>query len=283
MKKYLNYFYNIKVETLHKFDLKYIFSFRGSRYILEEVFCSENELEEINRMVIKLLENNIPIHVFMLNRFSNFITYINNKKYVLMKVITQKNKINFEEIIDFNCVLHVGNCKWKGLWINKIDYYDIRNLERKQNNILLKAFYNYNVAMAEMGVCLLKEKNIYELYICHRRINDNPLDFYNPFNLVVDQKSREYAEYIKYIFFDNMNKEEVVEMTEHILVLLTNYEKSNVFIRLLYNTYFFDKYEVYLEKDMEYENIEMTIKKTKEYENFLLYIYDKYISNMSLY
>lgn len=283
MKKYLNYFYNIKVETIHKYELKYMFDFEGARYIFEEVSYSENELEEINKMAIKLLENNIPVHMFMLNKFANFITYIDNKKYILMRVITEKNKIGMDEINAFNCAVHVGTCKWKKLWIEKIDYYDLMELEIKQKNILLKAAYNYNRAITETGICLLNEKNVHTLYICHKRINNNPLDFYHPFNLIIDQKNREYAEYIKYLFFTSSNYKDIVKIIESIFSSFSNYEKSNVFIRLLHNTYFFDEYAKYLDNVLENKKIDNIIKKTKEYEDFLLYIYNNYIFEILLH
>ena len=131
------------------------------------------------------------------------------------------------------------------------------------------------MSLSEIGISLLNTIDTdMPLYITHKRFNLNGIDFYNPFNITIDLVSREISEYIKYIFYNDKNyKYKITDYLGNILKSLTNNEKIYLFIRMFYNTIFFDKYESIIENNLSDNEIIEITKKTKEYQNLLLFMY----------
>ena len=68
-------------------------------------------------------------------------------------------------------------------------------------------------------------------------------------------------------------KYKITDYLGNILKSLTNNEKIYLFIRMFYNTIFFDKYESIIENNLSDNEIIEITKKTKEYQNLLLFMY----------
>ena len=106
----------------------------------------------------------------------------------------------------------------------------------------------------------------------HKRIETID-DLFNPLNIIIDNKTRDIAEYIKVNFFtDNIDIDEV-----------TNFIKSNLFLsdeiilllsRLLYPSYYFDMYEKFYRGNNGEKDLEKIIKKNAEFEAFLKSVYN---------
>ena len=107
------------------------------------------------------------------------------------------------------------------------------------------------------------------LSICHNRIKRNTtlFDLYNPFNFIIDSNVRDIVEYVKDCF-----------MYDDPFPLIEKYIKRNnlsdnelklLFIRMLYPSFYFDKYEEIIENNESEEQIDKIIKRTNEYEELL--------------
>ena len=119
-------------------------------------------------------------------------------------------------------------------------------------------------------------------------------DLYNPFNLVIDYKVRDVAEYIKSVFFygENSCVEGVVNSENMIVdkcniilerifkkyITIIHYIKKYIFdnealkllfARLLFPSYYFDLYENVIDNSLNENVISCIIKKSSAYEEFL--------------
>ena len=109
-------------------------------------------------------------------------------------------------------------------------------------------------------------------------------DLYNPFNLVIDYKVRDVAEYIKSVFFYGENScVEGVVNSENMIVdkcniilerifkkyIFDNEALKLLFARLLFPSYYFDLYENVIDNSLNENVISCIIKKSSAYEEFL--------------
>lgn len=273
MKKVIKEDYGMDVDKIIKTNSNYIFTYNKEKYLFYKCFNNFN-MEEIIKITSYLYSKNIPMHIFIKNKNNDFITSKDNSTYILMKVIC-KEKVTYDDIINFNFIYSNGKCKWKELWSYKNDFYMKQFSEYQNKYKELKYGFNYYLSLSEIGISLLNTIDTdMPLYITHKRFNLNGIDFYNPFNITIDLVSREISEYIKYIFYNDKNyKYKITDYLGNILKDLTNNEKIYLFIRMFYNTIFFDKYESIIENNLSDNEIIEITKKTKEYQNLLLFMY----------
>lgn len=237
------------------------------------------EILEVN----KLIKDKNEYNQIILNNFNKLISTIGNKKYILIKEIKQKDiecMIRNKHIVIGKNILDHSN--WELLWSKKIDNieYQLRHVENKYK-ILAKSI-NYYIGMAENAIEYIKniEKNnfIYvNKYISHIRIKSKNTN--NPQNIIVDYISRDIAEYLKFLFFSNQY---CTEKTEQTLKMnnLTIIELELIFGRMLFPTFYFDKYDKILNEKIEEKEIETIINQSDEYEEYLKDIY--YIINTKM-
>ena len=114
--------------------------------------------------------------------------------------------------------------------------------------------------------------------VCHKRIgvNSTLFDLYNPLNLIIDYKVRDFSEYIKSAFFNNINVDKIIN------ILFNNYyfDKLNLSLivsRLLFPSYFYDLFEKIISGYKESIIFEIT-KKSSNYEDFI----DSFIKKCNL-
>lgn len=255
----IKYYYNISVSNLIQKESDYYFE----NYILKSYY-KNIDIELYNH----LIANGYYLHKIIYNKDNEYITYISNKPFVLLQ-------INDNKIIDLNYIKNYNiffnnknNPNWNILWENKIDYYE-KNIENIKDNKIYNSF-NYFVGIAEIANSLyknLKPNNNYCL--CHIRFYSN-IDFFDPFNLVIDYKMRDIAEFIKKELYQK-SKYYYKEIDE--IVNYNNYDNVMLFfIRMLYPSIYFDQYDNYIRK----ENIDYSFyDKKNDYEKYLKYIYCK--------
>jgi len=121
-------------------------------------------------------------------------------------------------------------------------------------------YYNYN----------LNKSSNKELYISHKRLSYE--DFYNPTNIIIDIKERDYAEYLKLIFF---NKEYLTLDIKEILnkFKLTKESSIKIISRLLYPSYYFDIYEKLIVNESYLKELKNIVNRIDEYEKYIKKIY----------
>lgn len=258
MRTAIKYYYNLDVDKIEYENNIYYFH----NYILKPIYTNINY--DIYNFFIM---NNIPIYKIIMNKDNNYITYINNCNYILLL-----KDFDFDITIDIinNYSINIDNKnikKWNELWSHKIDYYE-NNIIRVNNKYVLEIF-PYYLCLSETALRLFNEsKNDYTISICHKRI-DNLSSFFSPDNYIIDYKSRDYSEYIKYLFFVKEND------IEYIMNIIYRFDLKDgdlylFFVRLLFPTYFFDCVE-------NNNDIKIYSSKINLFEKLLKNIYE-YIS-----
>jgi hypothetical protein len=274
MKNIIKYFYNLKIETYKKNESKFIFVLDGMTYEFVEYYGNVDLL--IN--IYNVLRSNLKkCYEIIKNKNNQIITLYENKPYILMKkncYIFGKNII--DNIIDYNnFIFFDGELKWKNLWTSKLDYY----IEKINENDIYEFKYSfcYYSALCETAINLINhvDKENIKFGIAHIRI-ENSEDIINPLNIIIDNRVRDLAEYIKQRFF----KEEKNDY--NILNILKTNEFSNeevilFFYRLLYPSYFFDEFELYLKDGIYTDKLKKILKKNTSYEEFLIQTYNEII------
>ena len=247
MKNFITYFYGIIPNKIRSTNSGYYIYSEGYEYKLKECLRTVEELYEL----YDLTSNIQCFHKIVINKYNNFLSEIGNKKYILMMIINNEDrKINigdlekmFEKRIENNYYYIVKN-QWRLMWISKIDYIESNYLEYESK---YNKYIDYNIGIAEMAIQLLQETCNEQLYICHNKINAETkvIDFYDPTNIVIDVKSRDFCEYYRNILDDGGGLDKVE------LSALNDNEKKLFFIRFLFNKNFFDL----LEKKDEEKNL----------------------------
>lgn len=253
----IKYYYNLDAKNINQVNDDYYFN----NYILK-LYYKEIDIELYNY----LINNNYYVHQIIYNRNNEFITNINNKPYILLKIISS-DKISMELLSKYN--IHLNNKKipnWDILWTTKIDY-----IEKNADNIKddkIKKTLNYYIGMTENAIILYKSIPLNnDYYLCHLRLDDD-YSFYDPLNMIIDYKMRDYAEFIKKDFYLN-NIYHYDEINK--IVMNNNYNDTMLFfVRMMYPTYFFDAYDNYMKGNTINYNF---YDKIVAYEKYLKHIY----------
>lgn len=284
MESLLSYYYGIVVNNIKKKDEYYIIEASDGKYLFAELFGS---IENVEKIIDLLNKTNIKYHLLALTKDNKlFITY-DEKNYCLLKIRCDLNhKVS---LLTFSKTKTTGACNWNDIWSKRIDYYE-EQIEEVIKDKSIKYAIQYYIGLTEIaiyGFNSLKEKfsNDNLVYtISHKKITSpcNPLDYYNPLNMIIDLEIRDLAEYLKASFFNET-------LTDYeLLTLIDNTKFTDVmanflFIRLLYPSYFFYLYDEYVETKKIDDKIFLCIKKSKEYESLLSKIYSRLSLNNKLY
>lgn len=262
MRNAIKYYYNIDVDELKSDNQVYFFD----NYILKELNNNIN-VDLYNFF----LSNNLYLHKIVNNVNNEYITKIDNKDYILMK-IENNSKIDINNINKFLIDINPDKKKdWSELWEKKVDYYE-KNIINTKNKDILEVF-PYYIGLSEIAIRIYKDNDLDTSYsICHNRLK-NYYDFYSPDNIITDYKVRDIAEYIKMKFF--LDK---IELKKLFLFIDNMNLKSGDYVllysRLLFPTYFYDCIE-------NNENIGIYTARINQYERFLNEIYF-YLSSKTL-
>ncbi|MBQ7141436.1 MAG: hypothetical protein IJO32_08055 [Bacilli bacterium] len=291
MKNVLMYYYNLQPKNIHQKKDIYYFKIKNENYYMLPVYRSNNELCSIYEINRELINKKLLIHQIILNKQNNILIQFNGLNYILLKSYLKKDRkiylkdINFLEsntnVIKTDTVLNKSN--WASLWENKNDYLEYQISQLGINHPVVVDFFAYYIGLAENAILYAKNTSIDvkpdfldNLVICHRRINNYStlFDLFNPLEFVIDHKTRDIAEYIKFKFFyDKANLWDEIHMyfSNNNLSL---YGARMFYARLLYPTYFFDIYDNILEGMGSEKDLVHIVEKQEEYEEFLVDIYN---------
>ena len=273
MKNVINYYYNIVINEYKKRENSFLFCIDKNNFEFTQYYGDINKL--INLYSI-LRSYRKEVDEIIINRDNQFITYYEKIPYVLLKKTTNKRKnINLYEINNYDSNVYINEeINWKTLWKAKLDYCVIQLNETKINNNLLKESFHYYSALSEISISLLNYVNYKNINfsIAHRRLEKDE-DLFNPLNIIIDNKVRDIAEYIKINFFTD--KFDLDEFINYIKTSTFSSDEIILFLaRLMYPSYYFDIYErVYMGKESQKDLIRI-IKKNAEYEAFLKKTYN---------
>ena len=281
MNNFIEYFYNIKVDKV-EFKKNYYF-FNYNNYVYKLYVVNENINIDFFVNLSKRLSSNTLISQLIINRNNNYISYYDNKVFLLIKIFVNLNKkIFLNEIIDFDNMLYTTNIdiNWGTLWSKKIDYLEYLINENGKKYPLLVDSFNYFVGMAENAISYYNSITIpknYQFNLSHKYINcnDSVEVIYNPLNIIFDYKARDIAEYIKNSFFNN-NTNIFNELNE---LINKNYlsliDIKLIISRILYPSFYFNLYENIL---IDNESEKILLKIINKLDN-----YEMYLSNVIKY
>lgn len=150
---------------------------------------------------------------------------------------------------------------WYNLWIKKSDYIINCYENIKGKNSIIDESINYYMVMLDMGICYLKEySNYYDyVYIQHGIILDN-----NKY-IKEDIKERDFAEYLKYLFYNNYDIEKVYNLIKN----GNDFNYNLVVARLLYPSYYLFYLEEFVINNNDYDKLLYIINRTNEYEVYV--------------
>ena len=281
MKNFLSYFYNISIQDIIKTKNKYKFIYNDNQYVLEHIYLTEEVIMDIYNLNIELINNGIKCNRIILNNQNSPVTIYDNKNWVLMETVNNfEERINFEDIFTFPIKTSYDNFfknnDWKTLWGAKNDYLEYQINQLGLDYPLLRESFSYFNGLSENAIQLLNNVTNDDLYIVHKRVTYHMTyyDLYNPFNMVLDTKIRDMAEYFKDAF---LFKKDILKELD---IFLANYylndnEKLLFITRMLYPTFYFDMFENITDELKEEKKIKKIIANINDYENLLNIIIDK--------
>ena len=288
----LKYYYNITPQEIHQKDDKYRFNINNQRFILYPYKRSEEELAEIYKLQKYLEYIGMYCHKIIPNKEGQILTYINKIPYILLNVKIENRIITINDILNMSNITvdereykKIKRANWSKLWSEKIDYIE-NQIEQIGNKYpLIRESIDYNIGIVENCIQMLNNEisNIKTNTISHNRINKNITteEFYNPINFIIDNKIRNIGEYLKTIMIEESNLIPLIEQTIY-NNKLNNDEIKLLFIRTIYPSTYFDKYEKIIEKKLPEKDLESEIKNIEIKEQIIntIYNYLKTIINM---
>lgn len=288
MKNWLSYYYNINGVDIHQSKSGYFFEKDGFDFIFFEYFMDIDNLKNIYEFSEELFRYGIYCHKIILNKDRQIFTNINGKIYILLKCYKGLERKNtFSDVLLF-LNRYVPNEKlrcddWKKLWKRKLDYFEYQLSQFGNSHILLRNSFNYFSGYVETAIMMLDNIHIENknLNLSHRRvgIDTKMYDLYNPFNLVIDFKSRDSAEFFKSQFLKSKNiKSLIFDITTFLNgVDFDSNDYQMFFIRMLYPTFYFDLFESIINNNGVDDLMLPIIGKVDDYKNLIIFLY-RYIS-----
>lgn len=288
MKNVINYFYNLNIDNIRMIDNNYYFTYKNKNFIFYEVennYFDPQTSFELNF----ILSNNNNIYEIVRNINNDVLTYSSNKKYILMvDNFSQDRNFDYFDITETNIVIdnnmrmnRLNRSNWGVLWRNKIDYFEYYINHNVNKYFELNEYYNYFVGLAENAILYFKntmeevKPNIQDkLVVSHNRIEANATfkQLYNPIGLIIDHPSRDFAGYLKMIFWNRTYETEKISkyLNE---TNLSNYGCRMLIARMIFPSFFFDSFEKLIENKVEIKDILYVIDRMDEYEKYVFNIY----------
>lgn len=280
MKNLINYYYNLLITEFRKIEDYFIFEIDGVKY---EFLPFDGDVNKLYKTYILLNNNRKYCHQIIANKDNSIITFYQNKPYILFKKnICLKDKVNMEEILNYDIPIYEKyEFSWKELWKNKIDYYEYQISQLGFKYPIIRESFSYYIGLSESAINILNylDNNNINCYICHKRIKykEEMDEFLNPINIIIDNRTRDIAEYFKINYINEaITIEEVLNYLE---VFNLDYNESILLLsRLLYPSYYFDIYDKIIQEKISEEKIKFYIEKNVYYETFLKRVY-KYLKS----
>lgn len=292
MKNELSYYYNINPTSIHQINKNYKCYVDNNQYLLMLCEEKENTLPELQVLSYYLFQNGIPCHQIIPNINNELITVINNNRYILLQIFVENRAITVDDIVSFGDLYIDGNHfrslvknDWYNMWMQKIDYFEYQISQFGRRYPLLEQSSSYYVGLAENSISFLSNNVLGiddRLSVSHRRIGNSGLvELYNPLNFLLDSKVRDLAEYIKNNFF--YGKYSISKAIDDIKKFnLNKGQYILLYSRLLFPSYYFDKFEEIVFENRDENELLKVISKNISYKIFLQEIYNIFIKNFNI-
>lgn len=278
IKQYIEYYYNFKNINISKIKDYYKLNYRNINYLFMPLTRYPIEILQIN----KIINNDVNYDNIVVNIKNQLITYIDGKNYILVH-LSENIDNNLYAMIEKSKIVYLPNemidkiikTNWDILWSKKIDYieYQLNNLDN--DTITFNSVWYY-IGMAENAISYVNEalslSSNHRLYVSHKRIKEQFLN--NPLNLIVDYRSRDISEYLKYIFLKK--KYDYIEIKKKLEKLnLDEFLCRMIYGRLFFVTFYFDTFDAIMNDNIGDRNLlKNIINRADEYEDYINNIYD---------
>lgn len=280
MKNLINYYYNLVIDEFRKIEDYYIFDIDNKKYCF---FPFYGDLDNFYKTYSLLISNNKYCHEVIINKDNSILTFYSNVPYILLKKnVYLTNLVTLEEIFNYDIMIQQKHdLNWKELWEEKIDYYEYQMNQLGIKYKILKESFSYYVGLSEAAINLLNyvnKKNI-NFYVCHRRIKykESMDDFLNPLNIVIDNRTRDIAEFFKINYINDAV--DIRDIFNRLNSINLNYNEAILLLaRLIYPSYYFDIYDKIIQEKISEDKVNFYIRKNVHYETFLKKIY-MYLKN----
>ena len=299
MKKIIKYFYNLNPEKIYNKKNIYRFSANKKNYIFYEYKNENVEIEEKYKLQMYLEKLKIICNCIIKNNMNEIITKINEKKYILIELRIKTRRINIMDLllltnikIENMLIKKIDRTDWKKMWKKNIDYIEYQIYTNNIKNRYIKESNQYYIGITENCISMLEniEPIEYNKTICHERVDHKMTtdEFYNPLNFIVDNRIRDYGEFIKGYLYSHPSESEIIKgITKEILTKANLLKKEFImlYIRILYPGKYFDIYEKLIKKEDEEKELLKLISNSLEIEKNLKNIYSiinkkQYIPNI---
>ena len=197
------------------------------------------------------------------NKFGQKYTFYNSKYYVLIK----KNNYSFSiSYLYYPISFYSTYINWRDQWIRKRDYIYNYYLTIKGKYNIIDESISYYLTLFDYSIYLLKDFSFDGLVsIQHNKMNID--DYFNPFNLRLDYRERDFAEYLKGIFFSNEYKNIDYKSIINRGIGIFRYEL--VISRMIFPSYYFDLFDNIVLNNKEQSILNEILNRQSEYNNYI--------------
>jgi hypothetical protein len=291
MRNLISYYYGLEPNDIHQVNNYYTFDIIADKYRLQEV--SDIQIDKVYELTLNLYNNGIYTHQIIKTITNEYFVIFDKKRYVLLKYYVDDTvKITLDMIEEFQYqlqniylkdILTVNN--WGNLWSEKIDYFEYQMNQFGVKYPIIRQSFSYYIGLAEVGIALFNNyfDNNEKVTLSHKRLKKNSTlyDLYDPFNLILDHKSRDISEYFKSLYIDN--NDIILEIQKYLRKSsLSNYDRTIFFIRMMFPSFYFDMYEVIMNNQKDDEPLKEIIEKSKDYNILLEQIYNELINYVNM-
>ena len=270
-----------------------IFEFIKNNYLIniDEYFYKSNYIFYKNRnnyyfiSEVKNKKNLYKLYYYFINGYfykiifnkkGKFISTYQNKDYILLKYI--KYNFKLEDLIYKN-KLALSNKKklltWRNIWIDRSNYIEEKYQKIINKYNIIDESIDYFYGLLEAAIYLLRDYQKYYDYLYLQHILINYFDYFNPCNIKLDVKERDFSNYLKYLFFSNKYKD--IYIDKIIIKNLDNYNFNLILARLIYPDYYFNLLDELIDNNYIFNN---NIFDEIKYIILLVDDYELYISNI---
>lgn len=269
MQNTIRFYYMFDEINISKINGQNYIKYQNKVYVFTEIINQEAIIEAYN-----ITKDYDEYEKIVLNKDRSLFTPYNNKLYVLIARKDFNPYFPKLRILPSQGQYLLDRSNWSILWQEKIDYYEYQFKHIKGKYKSIDESFNYFIGLTENAISYLNyniDQNIIkEKAICRRRMIKR--EYYNPLNIVVDNRMRDVGEYIKMSFWEEEYNIDAIKL------LLNQIPDSNqnyilIYARLLYPSYYFDTYEQVVNNKEEEKSLIKIINRIDEYENFLNEIY----------
>ena len=285
MKNIISYYYNFALEDLSINEKKdrYYFNIANVNYAFIEVDRSIYEIEQI----YSLTQTFYKCYKIILNIENKILTMVDDRAYTLLVLHNEEKKGDLFQIDNLELPLKkiekLLRNNWVNLWSNKIDYFEYQLSHIEMKYPIIRDSMHYFIGLAEVAIAYINEtlntikpEEVDRLTICRRRLVLDDFEYFNPFNLVIDHKSRDISEYLKGIFWEDKYTHEEIDLFIKKLHF-SEFGYRLLMGRMLYPSFYFDMYENVVNSKLEEKQLIYFLRRVREYEFFLTAIYDAII------